>query len=79
LDNLKVYPTITDNNVQVILPPGYETAKLELYTVSGQQMYPRFHGSGTVRSIELGPLPRGVYLLRVINGNNVKSFKIVKR
>lgn len=79
LDNLKVYPTVTDNNVQVILPPGYETAKLEMYTVSGQQMYPRFHGSGTVRSIELGPLPRGVYLLRVINGNNVKSVKIVKR
>lgn len=78
-DNLKVYPSVTDNNVQVILPQGYEAAKLELYTVSGQQMHPGFNGSGTVRNIQLGSLPRAVYMLRVINGDSVTSFKIVKR
>ena len=79
LDNLKVYPTVTDNIVQVILPQGYEAAQIELYTVSGQRMNPGFNGSGTVRNIELGSLPRAVYLLRVMNGNSVASFKIVKR
>lgn len=79
LNNLKVYPTVTDNTVQVILPQGYEGARLELYNVSGQLMRPGVTGSGTVRNIELGALPRAVYMLRVINGNNVTSFKIIKR
>lgn len=79
LNNLKVYPTVTDNTVQVILPQGYEAARLELYNVSGQLMRPGVNGSGTVRNIELGSLPRAVYMLRVINGNNVTSFKIIKR
>ena len=78
-DNLKVYPTVTDNTVNVLLPQGYEAAKLELYNVSGQLIRAGVNGSGTVRSIELGSLPRAVYILRVTNGNSITSFKIIKR
>jgi cobalamin biosynthesis Co2+ chelatase CbiK len=75
---VQVYPTVTDNKVQVILPLGYERATIQVYNTLGQRINPVISGSGTIRTVELHGFPDTSYLLQVINGNEIKTFKIIK-
>lgn len=75
---VKVYPTITDNQVQVILPNGYEQATIQVYNIGGQQMNPRITGTGSNRTVYLQNFPKGTYILHVINETERKTTKIVK-
>lgn len=75
---VKVYPTVTDNRVQVTLPPGYERATIQVYNISGQRMTPLITGTGSVRTVHLQSLPKTTYVLQVINGAERKSFTIIK-
>jgi hypothetical protein len=76
---IQVRPTITHNNVQVVLPAGYEKAQLYILNTWGQQIAPVVHGNGTVRTVSLQNLPAATYMLQVINGREIKTFKIVKQ
>ncbi len=75
---VKVYPTVTDNSVQVTLPQGYERATIQVYNISGQRMNPLITGTGSVRTVQLQALPKTTYVLQVINGAERKSFTIIK-
>jgi hypothetical protein len=79
LNEVKVYPTITTGAVQVVLPQGYSEAKIELHNSFGQQINKLVSGSDALRTISLDGLPDGIYILKVINGNESKSFKIRKQ
>ncbi len=78
LQTVKVYPTVTDNHVQVTLPQGYERASIEVYNTWGQRMNPVITGAGTARRVYLQGLPKASYILQVINGAERKSFTIIK-
>jgi hypothetical protein len=75
---IHVYPTVTSNTVNVILPQGSEKAQLNIISTSGQRMNPVVQASGSVRTISFEGFPPAVYLLQVVNGRETKSFKIVK-
>lgn len=79
LNAVKVFPTVTSGRVQIVLPQGYAEAKIELYNISGQPVNMQVGGSGTSRTIDLDGFPAATYVLRVINGNEVKSFKVQKQ
>ena len=76
---IEVYPTITSNTVKVVLPQGYENARLYLINTSGQRITPVVYGMGTVRTISLHKLPAATYVLQVTDGRETRSFKIVKQ
>jgi hypothetical protein len=77
---VKVYPTFTTGKVQVVLPQGYESAKIYLVNAAGQRIIPLLLSStGTVRSVSLEGLPAATYVLQVVNDRETKSFKIVKQ
>jgi hypothetical protein len=75
---VKVYPTVTDNKVQVTLPVGYERAAIQVYNTWGQQMNPVITGTGSGRTVHLQGFPKATYVLQVINGTERKSFTIIK-
>lgn len=77
-DAIKVYPRITDNRVQVILPAGYGAATIQVYNIWGQRMNPAITGNGATRFVHLGSLPKATYVLQVIRGAERKSFTVIK-
>ncbi|HYD22005.1 MAG TPA: T9SS type A sorting domain-containing protein [Flavipsychrobacter sp.] len=76
IDEVKVYPTLSNGVVHVSLPKGYEEASLELFNMVGQtiEVYPT--DSGMKRSIDMGGQASGQYILQVKAGNERKSFRI---
>lgn len=79
LNQIAIYPTITRNRVQIVLPVGNKGPKIQLYNISGQQVNRVAQGSGTLRTIDLAGLPNGMYVLQVINGIEIRSFKVQKQ
>jgi hypothetical protein len=77
--SIEVYPTVTSNNVQVVLPPGYEKAQLYIVNTSGQRMAAVVQDAGTLRTVSLQGLPDAMYMLQVINGRSVNNFKVIKQ
>lgn len=75
---VQVYPTITQSKVQVVLPQGYEKATIQVYNNLGQQIRPAITGSGMIRTIEFNGFPNTSYIFQVINGNVIKTFKVIK-
>jgi hypothetical protein len=77
---VKVYPTLTEGVVYIDLPSGYEQAKIEVYNALGQLL--KLPDTGNVNhsgmhSIQLQGQAQGQYLLKVSNGNNVQTFKLM--
>jgi hypothetical protein len=75
---VKVYPTVTNNRVQVTLPREYERATIQVYNTWGQRMNPVITGTGSARTVNLQGFPKATYVLQVINGTERKSFTIIK-
>lgn len=76
---VKVYPTVTKGVVLVDLPSGYEHAKIEVFTSLGQLVkLPNSDKAGAgLRSIPFNGLAQGQYLLKINNGNEIQTFKVV--
>jgi hypothetical protein len=75
---IKAYPTVTDSRIQVALPPGYERATIQVYNNLGQRMHPVISGTGSTRIVNIQGFPEAAYLMQVINGRDVHTFRIVK-
>ena len=79
---IKVYPTLTKGVVYIDLPSGYEQAKIEIYTALGQLL--QLPNTGKVNqaglhSIQFDGLAQGHYLLKIMKGNEVNTFKVFYR
>lgn len=76
---VQVFPTITSGNVYVSLPTGYENASLQLYNAIGQSFPVTSSGTDNKKTVSLSGFPAGLYLLKVIQGNESATFKIICR
>jgi len=77
---VKVYPTQTKGVVYIDLPSGYEQAQIEVYNAFGQLLSLPKTGTVTrigMHSVQLHGLAQGHYLLKVTNGGEVNTFKII--
>lgn len=77
---MKVYPTLTKGAVYVDLPSGYEQAQIEVYNSFGKLL--NLSNTGKVSQsgmhiVQLHGLAQGQYLLKVSNGTEVNTFKII--
>jgi hypothetical protein len=60
-----VYPSISSGEVMVKLPAAYSRATLSMFSPTGQLLRQLALPASTETRLQLGPLPRGLYLLRV--------------
>jgi hypothetical protein len=77
---VKVYPTLTKGIVYIDLPSGYEQAQIEVYNALGQLV--KLPNTGKVNHsgmhyIQLQGQAQGQYLLKVTNGSDVSTFKLM--
>jgi hypothetical protein len=76
---IQVYPTVTSNAVRVVLPQGFEKARIYVTNTAGQRVNTVVNGTGAVRTLDLLKLPPATYFLQITDGREIKSFKIVKQ
>ena len=77
-DDIKVFPTVSNNSIQVILPAGYESATVELLTTLGQKVTVPVTKSNLSYSIRVDQLASAMYIIRIRKGIALHSYKIIK-
>jgi hypothetical protein len=74
---VEVYPNPTNNTVCVLLPNEAEATEMELINMSGQVVATKtFNGKGSW--IEMGDLPKGMYMLRICNAEVCLTRKVLR-
>ena len=74
---MEVYPNPTRNLVQVVLPNEAEFTEMELINMSGQVVDTKtFSGMGGW--MEMGDLPKGIYMLRIRNAEVCLTRKVLR-
>ncbi len=74
---VKVYPTVTKGTVYVVMPAAYEQADIQLMDMQGRKIRTGISGQGSMRTVQLPALAAGTYLLKVLSGNAMETFKIL--
>lgn len=75
-NNIKVYPTITNDVVNIELPRGYEKAGIRMVNTLGQEVPVVQNGSGLKRTVRMDNIPAVMYILYITNEGSTSSFKI---
>ena len=74
---MEVYPNPTRNLIQVVLPNEAEATEMELINISGQVVATKtFSGKGGW--MEMGDLPKGMYMLRIRNAEVCLTRKVLR-
>jgi len=74
---IQVYPTLTGGVVHIVMPQGYEHAAINMVDVTGNQCGNISATSGLNRTVNISNVPAGMYLLQVVNGREVNTYKVV--
>jgi len=74
---IQVYPTLTGGIVHIVMPQGYEHAAINMVDVTGNQCGNIPATSGLNRTVNISNVPAGMYLLQVVNGREVNTYKVV--
>jgi transcription elongation factor len=77
-DAIKVFPTVSNNTVNVILPKRYEDATVTILTTLGQKVNVPMENTNGHYRINIAPLAAAMYMIHVQKGEEVNTFKIIK-
>lgn len=79
-DNVHIFPNPVLDQFQVVLPPSTFISKLEVFDVSGKQMYlqTQFTGLDTGEVIDSSSFTKGVYFVRITSPKKVYTIKVIK-
>ena len=77
-EGIKVFPTVTNSTVQVILPQGYEEATVDMLTMLGQKVNVPVRRNGLSYRIAVERLASAMYIIRIHKGSELYSYKIIK-
>ncbi len=78
---MNFYPNPTSGNLSIELPSdnaGSYGSSIEIYNLTGKPIYQLKNISGK-SDIDLSNLPTGLYILKICDGNTVRTAKIMKR
>lgn len=75
---VQVYPNPTNNTVCVVLPNEAEDTEMELLNMKGQVVATKTF-SGKSSWIEMGDLPKGMYVLRIRNAEVCLTRKVLRQ
>jgi len=78
INGFKTYPNPVSNGRFTITSSNSDEKEISIFNILGRQMVSQSF-SGTSRSIEVNSLNTGVYILKVKEGNNVATKKLVIR
>lgn len=79
-NTVRVFPNPVSNQFRVTIAPSRFISKLEIFDVSGKQVYlqTQFTGLTTGEHIDSSSFKKGVYFLRVTGAKEIHTVKIIK-
>jgi hypothetical protein len=75
---IKIYPTVSNNSIQILLPAGYEEATIDLLTTLGQKINVPITGGNLSYRIAIDQLASAMYIVRIRKGSELYSYKIIR-
>jgi hypothetical protein len=75
---IKVFPTVGNNTVNVILPKRYEDATVTVLTTLGQKVNVPMENTNGQYRINIASLAAAMYMIHVQIGAESNTFKIIK-
>jgi len=78
LNVIKLFPNPAEGNVTVAFPRTQQTVHIELFDISGKQLRVKknYPVSGQI-VLRTAALPRGLYIVKISNGDVTKISKLV--
>ena len=76
----KVFPNPASKHITIVFDQEMSTAWINLINIQGKTVYREFHEEipkGAQKTISVGQLPKGVYLLQIKNNRSTKVIKII--
>ena len=73
LDDLKIFPSVTNDNVNILIQNFYGTIKTKIYALNGDLM-----GIQIGDKLSFKKFSSGIYFCMVIYGNKSKTLKVVR-
>lgn len=73
---LKIFPNPADELINVLLPPEFQNATIELINVNGKSLQV-FSSINSSQQINVSQLREGIYLLQLRNGREIFSEKFI--
>lgn len=76
--NLRIYPTASNGNINIVSNDYIEGAKLTVYSISGKKVFSdKLNLSKTESQLDLTSLQSGIYLMKFSKGNIESTHKIL--
>lgn len=80
LGNLKLYPTLTNQSVQIDLPIGEQSLEIQIFDHSGRKIYSsNMDSKQLTHTLEVNDYLTGIYFVNVRSEQGVYSGKFVKQ
>lgn len=73
-----IYPTVTSNKLNVLLPESMHSSELQIISLSGK-IYRRKIVTKQKFSLNVADLPKGFYILRTSDGKRTYTHKFIKK
>lgn len=79
LSPIFAYPNPTNGLTNLIFPKVLQNASIKLFNLTGQAVVALTNQIGSTSTLDLSALPQGVYMLEIVESNNVWRGKVVKQ
>lgn len=76
---IKISPNPATDQLQVDTGSDEEDLHVRLFNSFGQLVIPTRQAKGNQLSIDVADLPAGVYILQILKGTNISSFRVIKQ
>jgi hypothetical protein len=77
---LKIYPNPTDGKlfIEILNMNNNQTGSVSLYNSNGQQIYLIENFKGELTQIDITSQSSGIYVMKVVIGDEIREWKIIK-
>lgn len=78
LENISIYPNPSSiNRITITIPNGLNVKSITLYSILGSKIYHQKDVKSTSNKVRITDLKSGIYILKIADGNNYLTKKII--
>jgi hypothetical protein len=79
LNNVRVYPTVTNSNVRLSFDKTFEEVKITVVNLTGKEMLKNTELTPSEINIDFGTFAKGIYFVSIQTAEGIGTYKIIKQ